>query len=334
MKKNGILFAVLPRIVISGRNASKWRHEILKRHTFKACIQFDKNLFYPVAEATYGLVLQAHRPHEDADEVFMGRLFDDEHRPRLSKVLSKHRSVDNVLEMTETVRAFMLGKYVEETRGREQSVVTLSKDNILCSWLPEDHIESGVEQVNPVDAADRAVESEAMRMRASVRMQAKTVEATQLNLHTFPVNDFVEFESKVGIRAAKDYAEGSVPVVGSSAGKNGVIAWCDVPDSYCTDNCITISTRHNTKPCEAFWHPYKFAPIANNAIVFRPIDDLLQDTMAIIYFCEAINMKNSWRYNYAHTPNIRDLEVDLPVNKNGQPDLREMASIIRRMIGK
>lgn len=334
MKKNGVLFAVLPRIVISGKNAAKWRHEILKRHTFRACIQFDKNLFYPVAEATYGLVLQAHRPHEDTDEIFMGRLFDDKHRPRLSKVLSKHRSVDNVPEMTKTVRAFMLGKYVEESRPREQSVVVLSKDNVSSSWLPEDHIESGVGEVNPVDAADRAVESEAMRMRATVRMQATATVAAKSNLSTFSVSDFVEFEAKVGIRAAKDYAEGSIPVVGSSGGMNGVIAWCDIPDSCCIDNCITISTRHNTKPCEAFWHPYKFAPIANNAIVFRPIDDLLEDTMAIIYFCEAINMKNSWRYNYAHTPNLRDLEVDLPVNKDGRPDFGKMARMIHRVIRK
>lgn len=332
MKRKGILFAVLPRVVVSGKNNSAWRREILKRHTLKSCIQFDKNLFAPVSEATYGLILQAHRPHEDSDEVFMGRLFDDKHRPRPSKVLSEYQSVDNVSEMTKTLKAFMLGKCVEKSRAQEQTVVTLSRDNELSNWLPESYIESGTSEVNPVYAADRAFESKAIRSKVSIRSRRSVTTPTRAKLGTFKVSDFVAFEPKEGIKKVKDYESGNVPVVGSSADANGVIDWCDVPKKLCTRDCITISARHNTKPCEAFWHPYKFAPILNNPIVFRPIDDLLEDTMAIIYFCEAINIKNSWRYNYSNTPNLCDLEVDLPINKNGKPNFKKMAETVRRAI--
>ena len=332
MKKKGILFAVLPRVVISGKNSSIWRHEILKRHTLKSCIQFDKNLFAPVSEATYGLILQAHRPHEDLDEVFMGRLFDDKHRPRPSKVLSEYQSADNVSEMTSTLKAFMQGKYVEKSRAKEQAVITLSRGNELSNWLPESYIESGISEVNPVYAADRLFESTAVRRMVSLRARRTKTTSTRAKLGTFKVKDFVSFESKVGIKRVKDYGSGNIPVVGSSAEANGVIDWCNVPKNLCTKRCITISARHNTKPCEAFWHPYKFAPIANNPIVFRPINDLLEDEMAIIYFCEAINIKNSWRYNYANTPSLCDLEVDIPIKKNGKPDFKAMAEIVRRTI--
>ena len=57
----GLLFAVLPFVVVGGKKYADWRKRLLDRHTLLACVKFDKSLFYPIAEATYGVVLKAHQ---------------------------------------------------------------------------------------------------------------------------------------------------------------------------------------------------------------------------------------------------------------------------------
>lgn len=45
MKPKGLLFAVLPAVVIGGdsRKHHEWRKEVLKRHTVMGVIKLDKN---------------------------------------------------------------------------------------------------------------------------------------------------------------------------------------------------------------------------------------------------------------------------------------------------
>ena len=105
-----------------------------------------------------------------------------------------------------------------------------------------------------------------------------------------------------------------------------------MPDDLCFENCITISTRHNTRPCEAFWHPYAFSAVSGHALVFRPIDALLAHPPAILYLCEAITAHNAWRYNYARTPKLDELNVSLPATKDCLPDIDAMAAIVRRQL--
>ncbi|MCY4292195.1 MAG: N-6 DNA methylase [Roseovarius sp.] len=51
-KPGGILFAVLPAVVIAGGRYESWRKELLKRHTVRVCIKLGKNLFQPGKWAT------------------------------------------------------------------------------------------------------------------------------------------------------------------------------------------------------------------------------------------------------------------------------------------
>ena len=63
-------------VQLKGEKTGYGGSNFLKRHTLLACIKFDTNLFYPVAEATYGIILKAHQPHPPQNDVFMGSLFD------------------------------------------------------------------------------------------------------------------------------------------------------------------------------------------------------------------------------------------------------------------
>ena len=322
MRSDGLLFAVLPHVAIGGSRYAYWRRELLERHTVLACIKFDKNLFYPVAEATYGLVLRAHRPHTPNGKVFMGVLFDDKHRPRRSKLLSEYDEQDNVSRMTEDLRRFLLGQHAEPSIPREQAVTTLNLD-YEHSYSPEEYIEGGsAEQVN---AAARVIEAEAAQRRANLpAVRLAPAHPTAI----FELHELIAQVKAGPITALKGYPRGSIPVVSATAENNGIADWLDVPDDQCFENCITVSTTHNTKPCEAFFHPYRFSAVATGALVLEPRPEVLAEPLAVYYLCEAITLGNAWRYNYARSVRYDELQVELPVRPDGRPDIAAMGEAV------
>ena len=327
MRPGGILFAVLPSVVIGGKGHAQWRKELLRRHSVLACVKFDKNLFYPVAEATYGLIVRGHEPHKSMDSVFMGYLFDDFHRPRRSKVLSDYNAVDNVERMTTELRRFLLGQPVEKSIPREQRVAIIKIDDD-CSFWPEKYIASGESPI--LNPAGRVIASEASR-RLAEAPGIYTVR-TPNNLSVFNLDMLISEIETAPLMALKGYQKGDIPVVSATYHNNGVTDYLDIPDDLCLENCITISAIHNTQPCEAFWHPYKFSAISTVHVV-RPIPALLAEPLAISYLCEAITQQNAWRYDYARPVQLSEIEVELPVQANGYPDFQFMAKIAKEVSG-
>ena len=324
-RKKALVFAVLPAVVVHGKKHEDWRREILRRHTVLACIKMDKNLFYPVAEATYALILRAHIPHQSRNDVFMGCLFDDNHRPRKSKLISDYLAVDNVERMTKELRRFILGQPVEESMPREQCVTTLDQD-FPCDFSPERYLPGEPQAIN---AAYRAIEAEASQKRAAA---AVPVLASVERTRTFNLDPFIAKVEFSPLKTLKEFPRGAVPVVTATAEDNGVGGWLDIPDAQCFDHCITISIIHNTKPCEAFWHPYRFSALNGKAFILRPIDELLEQSLAILYLCEAITKQNAWRFHYARSVTLSEIEVDMPVTLSGGPDFTTMAEIVGRQL--
>ncbi len=322
MRPGGLLFAVLPAVVMTGKNYEDWRRELLKRHTLIGSIKFDKSLFYPVAEATYALIVKGHRPHKPNAQVFMGCLFDDKHRPRRSKMLSDHEAIDNLEKMTNAVHRFILGQPVKENVTREQCVTTVNFD-LSCDFSPEGYLSSGTARV---EAAFRSIGVDAAKRRAALK---STNVLNTYRMQSFPLQMFIEQEVEAPLKTIKEYPRGHVPVVSATAQDNGVAEWLDIPESLCLENCITISILHNTKPCEAFWHPYRFSALVGKALVLRPIEELLAQPEAILYLCESITSNNAWRYHYARSVRLHEIEVSVPVKNDNQPDIQMMADIVR-----
>ena len=323
MRPGGLLFAVLPAVAIGGKKYEGWRRETLKRHSVLACVSFDKDLFYPVAEQTYGLVLRAHEPHKSSNSVFMGMLLDDNHRARKSKQLSDYEARDNVERMTTELRRFLVGQPVEQSIPREQQVTTLNQDT-NCSFFPEEYIPGG--STMRVNAVRRVIESEAAQRMVKLPTPPllRVFETGVFDLH-----ELIEKVEPAPIATAKRYPRGAIPVVSASAKNNGVAYWLDIPERLCYENRITISMLHNTKPCEAYWHPYRFSALKGKALVLRPIQALLDEPMAIYYLCEAITLCNAWRYSYARSVKFDELQVELPVCSKGRPDISLMGEIVR-----
>ena len=325
-KDGGILFAVLPFVVVGGASYAEWRKRLLERHTLLACVKFDKNLFYPVAEATYGVIVRAHEPMPASGRVFMGTLLDDNHRPRRSKMLSDFEAQDNVVRMTEALHRFLLDQPVGPNIDREQRVVKLREGGDY-DISPESYLECGKREIN---ATFRALESESARRRvmAVVHSRHKDIDTTV----RVRVRELIDGVVGAKLKTIKEYPQGSVPVVSATADDNGIAAWLDVPDDLCHDHCITVSLLHYTKPCQAFWHPYQFGALKGKAMVLRPTAEFLERPDAILYLCEAITSNNAWRYHYARSVNLDELEIDLPA-RQGTFDLDAMAAAVQSQMG-
>ena len=329
MKKGGLLFAVLPAVVIGGMRDKRgfdfplWREETLKRHTVKAVIKLDKSVFYPIAEGTYALILEAHKPHVLSEDVFMGVLFDDKHRPRKSKMLSDYDVVDNVERMTEELGRFLSGKPVEqESKPREQIITTLNLDQ-GCLFSPEAYLKNK-QPGNVGKIFDRVVQLSSARMKALAYSAEKPMKSV-LNLEPFPLTDFIEKTITPPIKVKKDYPEGSVPVVSATATNNGISDWKNIPSEKRLRNLITISKTHNTKPCQAFWHPYEFSAIGTVHIIeLKP--EFMRNQYAVLFICQSITDNNAWRYDYARDVKLHELEVYLPT-KNGKIDMDTITQV-------
>ena len=320
LREDGIMFVILPFVAVGGSRATEWRRQLLQRHTLLASIQFDKNLFYPVAEATYGLIIKAHHPHSEDQQVFMGRLFDDNHRPRRSKMLSHHEAVDNVESMTTELHRFMLGQPVAKSVPREQVVATVKLDR--PDFSPEGYMPNLSVQIDPTSRAIST--ATAHLMVASRHLRLSPIPKSAM----FPLKMFTSVvEAKIS--TIKEHPKGPVPLVSATADNNGIADWLKIPDALCHNHCITVSLLHNTKPCQAFWHPYKFAALLGKVMVLKPTEALLEEPDAIIYICEAITACNSWRYHYSRSPRYEALQVELPT-MGGKPNVRRMAQIVRQ----
>jgi len=327
MKPNGILFAVLPFVVIEGKKKHAiWRKELLKRHTVIAVIKLDKNVFYPIAEGTYALILRAHTPHPPDNDVFMGVLMDDDHRARRSKMLSSYISKDNVKRVTADLRAFIVGKPVCADIPREQIITRISSES--CDLSPEAHLRNKA-PVPPIHTAVRAAHL-SFAEEMNVNITANIGNDAPYQTHRFPLSGLIKGVIPPPLKKLKDYPEGTTPVVSATYYENGIAEWLDIPQDLRIRNCMTISKTHNTRPCEAFWHPYEFSAIPTVFIV-QPIDIFAASKLAMIYLCQAVTASNAWRYDYARRVRLYELEVYLPT-RNGDPDIAMIEEIVERQI--
>ncbi len=322
----GLLFAVLPSISINGDKYAKWRKETLKRHTIKAVIKLDKNVFYPIQEGTYGLIIEAHCQHDLEKPVFFGILFDDKHRPRKSKMLSQHNTQDNVERMTQELRQHILGKPVlKKSIPQEQQLAPIGNDN-KCTYAPEFFIKNKKPKVAP-NIVEKKIALESARKLSKAAARQYILPKTP-NLKKFSIHEVIAEIVPTPIKNIKSLLPGFTPVVSATAENNGVAEWKDVADSALLQNCISISKTHNTKPCQAFWHPYSFTAI-DTVHIIRPIFEVIKSEYALVYLCQSISETNSWRYDYARPVVLDELEVFLPSDENGQINFAELTRIAR-----
>ena len=158
-------------------------------------------------------------------------------------------------------------------------------------------------------------------MAAQMRVKAQHRDNIKPSCHLveFPLCKFIKDSEKPPLTALKNLGPGKTPAVTATAENNGIEGFYDVPTDMILNGLMSISKTHNTKPCQAFWHPYAFTAISTVHLI-RPIDEFAHNNYAALYLCEAITQVNAWRYDYARPVKLEELRVFLPVNEYDQID--------------
>ena len=144
MQVGGLLFAILPNGPITGYREKEWRKELLSRHTVRAVVKMQDDLFYPTAhKGTYALILEAWKPHRAHDLVYFGILHDDDHASQKSKLLNIENTRDNVERISDELSAFLGANHVPQAGiPKESGVSTLTMENVY-DFASEAYLESG-----------------------------------------------------------------------------------------------------------------------------------------------------------------------------------------------
>ncbi len=139
----GFLFAILPNGPITGNSEKKWREELLKRHSVRAVVRMQDDLFYPTAhKGTYALILEAWRPHAPTDLVYFSVLYDDIHASQKSKQLGTGQQRDNMDRITRELAGFLWANLTPLDIPRESGTSTLSME-ANYDFASEAYLDSG-----------------------------------------------------------------------------------------------------------------------------------------------------------------------------------------------
>ena len=256
-KPGGYLFAILPHVVVEGSTNETWREELLKRHTLKAVVKLDKNLFYPITESTYAVVIEAHRPHDANSDVFFGVLFDDKHRLRRSKLLSSYVEADNVGQMTDLLKRHLLGRPLSPAESYKPRELILSKAG-ADTFAPEAFFDAG----NPVskpDLTSRRVGLAAAKQQVLARAQPQS--AHSADLAAVRVLDLIEEVIEAPLRTLKGARPGDVPVGPRPPATTGLAAGGMLAPNTAYGTASPF--RESTTPSRArrFGTPTSFPPL-------------------------------------------------------------------------
>jgi len=116
----------------------------------------------------------------------------------------------------------------------------------------------------------------------------------------------------------QDLDFGNTPFISSTEKNNGISAFINKEPTF-EGGLITVS--RNGSVAEAFYQPIPFCASLDDIRVLTPLDFNLNKYTAL-YICTLIK-KEKFRYTYGRkfgTERIRDTELKLPINSEGNPD--------------
>ena len=292
------------------------------------------DLFYPTAsKGTYALILKAWRAHQKTDPVFFAILHDDDHASQKSKLLGSHHAKDNVERVTRDLSRFL--RYVQEKIDHIPKEICVSTINMSpgCDFAAEAYLESGIANIG----LDKSVEGLLVALvRRSFRQATQPIELAA-KTREFDIDDLFTIE-RGKCPPLKCLESGDIPVVTTTEQSNGIAGYYQVDETHIRTNAITISA--NGSGGSAFWHPYRFAAVADILICkwrddFDCSDSDYSDSAFCLYVCHAIN-HNSWRFDYYRKCSQSRLQADVRVGlpmKGNKVDFALIQRAIKKVPG-
>ena len=320
MKEGGMLFAILPTSSMLSaddkRGEVTWRKQMLYRHRLVAVIKMPEQLFKPVMKGTYGVIIEAHRPHEAINHKVIFAVLDDglayskTQKKRAGNLTSIQIAVGNYLATgtePDYIPKIIDCRTIEDSNydfSPEGNIGGRESDVLECNW--------GFVQRNLYDAHLEISESQNIEIFDNCRR--------------FPLSHFFFQINKGESGRNVDLQSGTLPLISTSERLNGISSFVEKESAIAIYPPGTITISSNGGAGCAFYHDYEFA--ANADVYVCYLRNKYKSKEVGMFICSSINNEN-WRFNYYRKFNktqLRKLQISMPIDDSGIVDLKRIAS--------
>lgn len=313
----GTGIAIVPMGCALGSN--KLRAEILKFHTLEAVMSMPDQLFYPVGTVTCIMVFTAHKPHASENrKTWFGYWKND------GFIKTKHKGRIDLNEVWPEIR----DHWVESFRNREvhpgESV--LQKVTADDEWCAEAYMATDYGTIKSTDFSNAVRELASYKLSRIVQHTGHDLFPEESGWIPFKLGSL--FELKKGKRLTKaNMTDGDTPFIGAIESNNGV-------SNYIGQTALhpagTITVNYNGSVAEAFYQPEPFCA-SDDVNVLYPNFEM---SPAVGIFISTLIRREKYRFSYGrkwHLERMRESEIYLPTDANGDPDFLFMQEYIEGM---
>lgn len=327
------------------------RNRILSKHTLKYVINMPSELFQPnAATHTAIVVFETNKPHNNHEVIFYN-LKDD------GFVLSKNKGRTDLFNRWNTIKKELLNKINNVEKYQDNLIILKKKIKGLEEWLIQAHSETDYSKLSQKDFERKIKEQVIFNLKCSLNLLEKNFKEVDLfdmfekaDISNLPLNPTklslniskwktVKLWKKVvdldlgkpvhKIQIESSFSEGRTPYITRTAKDNGTELFLDVTefkDKISKGNCITIGAEG----LKAYFQSLDFLT-GNKVNILRNENINKYNSLFLIALLD-FQMEEKFSYGRAVVKGrLEEMNIKLPVDKNGLPDWKYMEDYIKSL---
>lgn len=327
------------------------RNRILSKHTLKYVINMPSELFQPnAATHTAIAVFETNKPHNNHEVIFYD-LKDD------GFVLSKNKGRTDLFNRWNTIKKELLNKINNVEKYQDNLIILKKKIKGPEEWLIQAHSETDYSKLSQKDFERKIKEQVIFNLKCSLNLLEKNFKEVDLfdmfekaDISNLPLNPTklslniskwktVKLWKKVvdldlgkpvhKIQIESSFSEGRTPYITRTAKDNGTELFLDATefkDKISKGNCITIGAEG----LKAYFQSLDFLT-GNKVNILRNENINKYNSLFLIALLD-LQMEEKFSYGRAVVKGrLEEMNIKLPVDKNGLPDWKYMEDYIKSL---
>ncbi|CAM3749433.1 class I SAM-dependent DNA methyltransferase [Deinococcus frigens] len=317
LKPEGMAVVLVKAGIFCDEDHADWRKNLLKSHSLIGIISMPDDLFYPTAAPTSIVILQAHIPQSQTENIFISRIFNDGY------VKLKGKRVETTGSQLEAVKHSFhdfIDKVVNPSDVAHTiaaSLIAGGEDWSPQKWLPQPEIDdltlNNFQREVYKSIYQAAVEFPELSEIALDDFGGEWSTLPPLPLNTrMPLDHFFTI-SNGSSSGEKNYIEGHLPYISSGDPNNSIVRLIEpIESEVFISGGITITAFGR-----ASLQPWPFMARGNGGSAVRVLTPKFAMTKRdMAWFVAQINLQR-WRFFYGRMAikgRLKELYVDSPEN--------------------
>lgn len=333
LQKGSYCVAIIPvsRLLATTGKEYELKKRLLEEHTLEAVFTMPTELFSNsnVNVTTCVVVVKAKEKHPENYKTYFGYWKDDGFTKR------KASGRADYYHKWSNIKKQWLNNYKnkEEIPGHSAKKCVTAKDE----WCVEVYMETSYDNIDNryfeqvmIDYLSYLLVNFKKSNISSDKILNKKIELNPTNWGTVRLGDIFKVESGKGGNIYDLELGGEYPYISSTSTSNGLIAFVH-PDESEIDKANTITINRTGSVGETFYQPHDYIASKDRVRVLTPNFEM---NKYVAMFIIGIIRLEKYRFNYGRTwgtGRIRESEIKLPVDENGELDLKFMEEYIKSL---